>query len=68
MGDTAADLDDREKAAALEDFVTAFRDEWVDLDQSDTWLLIDGSAEVSPETVRVLRLMFDEAKRSLPGN
>jgi hypothetical protein len=62
MGDTADDLNDREKAAALEDFVTAFGDEWVDLDQSDTWIVVDGSAEVSPETVRVLRLMFATAK------
>lgn len=62
MSDTAEDLNDCEKAAALEDFVNAFCEEWVDLEQSDTWLLVDGSASVSPETVRVLRLMFYAAR------
>jgi hypothetical protein len=56
------DLNDRDKAAALEDFARAFCEEYWDVDQSSTWIVIDGSAEVSSETVRVLRLVFHAAR------
>lgn len=53
--ETAADLNDREKAAALEDLMHAFREEYWDIE--DHWVTIDGGNDVSDETVRVLRLM-----------
>ena len=56
MADSVDDLGDREKAAALEDLIGAFREEYWDLE--DHWLTIDGGADISDETARVLRLML----------
>jgi hypothetical protein len=53
-------LNDREKAAALEDLIQSFRYEWMKIDGH--WLEIDGSAIVSPETQRVLELMIAEVR------
>lgn len=55
MSETARDLNDREKAAALDDLMVAFREEYFDVE--DHWVTIDGGADVSDETVRVLKLM-----------
>lgn len=49
------DLSETEKAAALDDLMHAFRDEYWDI--TDDWVTIDGSNSVSDETIRVLRLM-----------
>ena len=56
MTDTADDLNDREKAAALEDLMAAFREEYFTIEGH--WLTIDGGADVSDETVRVLNLLM----------
>lgn len=40
MSDTVNDLNDREKAAALEDLMAAFREEYFDIEGH--WLTIDG--------------------------
>lgn len=63
MSDKVEDLNDREKAAALEDLMSAYREEWFDI--VDHWVQIDGSADVSDETVRVLTLMRTEVRKGL---
>jgi hypothetical protein len=55
------ELSETEKAAALDDLVQAFCEEWWDF-QGETWLVLDGSVELSPETARVLSAMFREAR------
>lgn len=55
MSETSKDLNDREKAAALDDLMVAFREEHFDVEGH--WVTIDGGADVSDETVRVLKLM-----------
>lgn len=47
------ELSDSEKAAALDDLMRAFKEEWFTVD-SGGWVSIDGSGDVSPETARVL--------------
>jgi hypothetical protein len=60
VSDTAEHLNDREKAAALEDLTRAFREEYWQIE--DHWLTIDGGADVSDETVRVLTLMMNAVR------
>ena len=62
MADDVNDLNDREKAAALEDLMAAFREEYWEIEAH--WVTIDGGADVSDETVRVLRLMRDAVQPS----
>jgi hypothetical protein len=50
------ELSDQEKAAALDDLIHAYSEEW--WDQDGVWLTIDGSAIVSDETARVLSLLM----------
>lgn len=49
------ELSDIEKAAALDDLMHSFREEYWDIE--DGYVTIDGSGDISPETTRVLRFM-----------
>lgn len=48
-------LSDAEKAAALDDLMSTYREEWFDID--GYWVVIDGSGIVTPETARVLSIL-----------
>lgn len=53
-------MSDGEKAAALDDLIRSFCDEWFVVDGS--WVEIDGSAILSDESLRVLDRMLTEAR------
>lgn len=53
---------DAEKAAALDEIVREFADSWVDVNTDNNWVVIDGSAKLTPETVRILDVLFEETR------